>query len=287
MVLRSASSVVPGPSNVSTRSLADVALAISSAVWRARRSGLVSTRTGGSSCRESVSATRAGFCLPARRERARLVRLACVRVRVANEKDEHATSIVPAAHRLGWQRAKAPLRRRRRLHGPPAHRQPARRVHRRARRRRGDDAGARARDGVLRDRLRAPRGGRRGRADPHLHAEGRAAVCGPPGPRHRIRPRVSAAAVRHRPRDRSRRRARAARAGRERRHRLRPDDAAGADRGAVRRSRRALRRTRRRRLDASRRAVRQRRAAHLRRARFAGGGRCAPPGLRGARSSSE
>ena len=49
-----------------------------------------------------------------------------------------------------------PLRRRRRLHVDAARRQPARGLHRRARPRRRDDAGTRARDRVLGDGLRAP-----------------------------------------------------------------------------------------------------------------------------------
>ena len=77
--------------------------------------------------------------------------------------------------RLG--RVELSLRRLRRLHRHAADRQPARRLHRRARAARGDASGARPRDELLRDRVRLP--GRRprcARPDPDLHAGGRGAV---------------------------------------------------------------------------------------------------------------
>ncbi len=125
-----------------------------------------------------------------------------------------------------------------------------------------EDAGARARDRLQRDGLRAPAGERRQRADPDLHAGLRAAVRRPPDARDGVRARRAAAARRDHARDRPRQRAREARAGRIGADRVRPDGAAGADDRAVSRNRRSLFDALwRRRLGAAGRALRQRRHA--------------------------
>ncbi len=78
---------------------------------------------------------------------------------------------------VGCRGADAPLRRRRRLHRHGARRQPARGLHGRARDRREDDAGARARDRLLGDDVRAPAGGGRNGSRSDLQ----------PGPRDAVR----------------------------------------------------------------------------------------------------
>ena len=89
----------------------------------------------------------------------------------------------------GWlNRADAApaLHGRRRLHRPAAQRQPARRLHGRARRRHRTDAGSGAGAEALREHLRAAARGRGPRPRAHLHPDGRAAVRRAPDPRHGV-----------------------------------------------------------------------------------------------------
>ena len=150
--------------------------------------------------------------------------------------------------RLAWVRsgraADAPLRRRRRLHRQGADRQPARRLHRRPRGRRRDDAGARARAGVVGDGVRVAGGVGRARADPDLHARGRAAVRGAPDAGLGVRARSAASADRDPPRDQVGDGAGSARAG-GRTDFLRLDDAAEVRLARVRARRRIARGARR------------------------------------------
>ena len=121
----------------------------------------------------------------------------------------------------------------------------------------------------------------RPRADPHLHAHGRAALRRPSRSRDRLRARRAAPASGDRARDRQGPHSGAARA-RGGADQLRLDEPAGSDGRAVPGRRRAPRRRRRRELRAPRRGLRQRRAPRLRRAperRGRRGARAGPPGL--------
>ena len=63
--------------------------AIASAVWRARRRGLVTTTTGGVGCARQRIAKSTRLSLARLRERPQLVGVARAGLRVANEEEEH------------------------------------------------------------------------------------------------------------------------------------------------------------------------------------------------------
>ena len=146
---RSASAVAPGASRSSASTSHPSERASSAAVSRARSSGLVSTTAGRAPLAASRVPSVAGGGPPCGRERAQVVRLPGRRLGVADEIDAHAA-------RIESGRGPLSLRRLRRLHRHAADRQPARRLHRRARAARGATAAARARDELQRDGLRLP-----------------------------------------------------------------------------------------------------------------------------------
>src|SRR5829696_3408659 len=169
-------------------------------------------------------------------------------------------------------RGRVPLRRRRRLHGQASRRQPGRRLHRRSRDPGRAPPAAGPGDELLGDGVRAAQGRRRARADQDLHPDDRDPVRRASDARNGVRARRSAPAGRDPPGDGRRARAGQARAGRLT-HCVRTDGAADPDLRAVRRRGRAPRGCRRRAIRASRRGLRQRPTARLRRALFRGGGR--------------
>ena len=151
--------------------------------------------------------------------------------------------------------------------------------------RRGDPPVARPRDRLLRDGVRPAARGRRPRTPPDLHARDRAAVRRAPAARHGVRARGADAAGADPARDGQRGRAGRADPRRVGPDRVRPHEPAGPDLAAARGRRRAAGRRRGRAVGAARRAVRQRRGAHVRGAPEQGGGR-RPASRTGARSSA-
>ena len=256
--------------------------ASSAPVSRARRSGLVSTASGRTSSAASRSPSARGRLAPVRRQRPQLVGLARRGLCMADEKESHAAEH-SARRWIGWPCADAALRDRRRLHGHAARREPARRLHRRARPRDRADAAARARDEPLGDGLRAPAGERTGtrgsgssRPRPSCRSPGtRRSGRRSCSPRRCSSPRSGSR--RRRESSPSRSSAKAARIVFGRMEQPLPTWEPFADEDAL------LRGARRRAERAAGRALRQRHAARLRRARLRGRGRRAAAGLLGAR----
>ena len=165
------------------RSSAPVARAIAAAVSRARRSGLERTTAGAAAASRSPSTARllaaGGASAAAARRDGPVPPPHGERERAAQAQNRPVSCLD----------AQLPLRARGRLHRHPARRQPARRLHGRARSRRGHDAGARARARLLGVGLRAPAARGRDGADPDLHADARASLRGSSDARDGVRAR--------------------------------------------------------------------------------------------------